>query len=80
MMACPTEAIVFGNVHDKESQITKVRNDNPQRMFYVIEQLHTLPNVNYLAKVRNTDEIIETGNHESMKEANATTIPSEHNG
>ena len=28
-------------------------------LFYVIEQLHTLPNVNYLAKIRNTDEIIE---------------------
>lgn len=59
MMACPTEAIVFGNVHDKESWVNKMRNDNPQRMFYVIEQLHTLPNVSYLEKVRNTDEIIE---------------------
>ncbi len=59
MTACPTEAIVFGNVHDKESQVSKMREDNTQRMFYVIEQIHTLPNVNYLAKVRNTDEIIE---------------------
>jgi len=59
MQACPTDAIVFGNVHDKESRISKVREENELRTFYVIEQLHTLPNVNYLARVRNTDEIIE---------------------
>jgi len=59
MTACPTNAIVFGNVHDKESQISKTREGNSQRVFYVIEQIHTLPNVNYLAKVRNTEEIIE---------------------
>jgi molybdopterin-containing oxidoreductase family iron-sulfur binding subunit len=57
--ACPTSAIVFGNVNDKTSEITKMRNDNTQRSYYVIEQIHTLPNINYLAKVRNTDELIE---------------------
>ncbi len=59
MQACPTDAIVFGNVHDKESRISKMREENEGRSFYVIEQLHTLPNITYLAKVRNTDEIIE---------------------
>jgi molybdopterin-containing oxidoreductase family iron-sulfur binding subunit len=59
MQACPTDAIVFGNVHDKESRISKTREENELRTFYVIEQLHTLPNVNYLARIRNTDEIIE---------------------
>jgi molybdopterin-containing oxidoreductase family iron-sulfur binding subunit len=59
MQACPTDAIVFGNVHDKESRITKMREQNELRTFYVIEHLHTLPNINYLAKVRNTDEIID---------------------
>ncbi len=62
--ACPTDAIVFGNSHDKESAISKVRIENEQRGFYVLEQLHVLPNVTYLAKVRNTDEIIETEHHE----------------
>ena len=64
--ACPADAIVFGNAHDKESELTKVRNDNPQRSFYVLEQLHVLPNITYLAKVRNTDEIIESGHEEHM--------------
>jgi MoCo/4Fe-4S cofactor protein with predicted Tat translocation signal len=59
MMACPTEAIVFGNAHDKDSHLSKMRDENQQRSFYVIEQLHTLPNITYLAKVRNTDEVIE---------------------
>jgi len=55
--ACPTEAIVFGNVNDKDSRITNMRSDNPNRLFYALEQLHVLPNVNYLAKVRNTDVV-----------------------
>ena len=61
--ACAGDAIVFGNVHDSQSQVSKVRHDNPQRSFYVLEQLHVLPNVTYLAKVRNTDEIIEKDGH-----------------
>jgi Fe-S-cluster-containing dehydrogenase component len=55
--ACATNAIVFGNAHDKESKLTKVRNDNPQRSFHVLEQLHVLPNITYLAKVRNSEDI-----------------------
>jgi len=60
MQACPTEAIVFGNVKDTESVIAKTRAENDDRLFYVIEQIHTLPNVNYLAKIRNTSEMIES--------------------
>lgn len=54
MQACPTEAIVFGNVKDKESKIYKIQKENPNRLYHVLEQLHTLPNVNYLAKVHNS--------------------------
>ena len=78
--ACPTSAIVFSNVNDKTSQVSQIRTNNPGRMFYVIEQIHTLPNVNYLAKVRNTDEIVMTeesqGEHAAQSENNA--VPSEH--
>ena len=56
MQACPTHAIVFGNVNDKESKISKLRyEEQKNRKFYVLEQLHVLSNVNYLAKVRNTE-------------------------
>jgi MoCo/4Fe-4S cofactor protein with predicted Tat translocation signal len=54
--ACASDAIVFGNAHDPKSRLTQIRKDNPKRSFYVIEQIHTLPNITYLAKVRNTDE------------------------
>ncbi len=57
MQACPTNAINFGNVNDKESEVSKARADE-SRNFYVLEQLHVLPNVSYLAKIRNTDRQI----------------------
>ncbi len=56
MQACPTHAISFSNVNDKESDVYKIRNEEQtHRAFYVLEQLHVLPNVNYLAKIKNTD-------------------------
>jgi len=57
--ACPTDAIIFGNVNDKESAIHKIRHEQQkERMFYVLEQIHTLPNVNYLSKIRNAEEVV----------------------
>jgi MoCo/4Fe-4S cofactor protein with predicted Tat translocation signal len=54
--ACPTNAIVFGNVNDPESEISKVRkSQNKERVYYALEEIHVLPNVNYLYKVRNAD-------------------------
>lgn len=51
--ACPADAIVFGNANDSESLISKTRKENNNRIYFALEQIHTLPNVNYLAKVRN---------------------------
>jgi Fe-S-cluster-containing dehydrogenase component len=58
--ACPTEAIVFGNINDGSSRIKQTRESNPQRLFYALEELHVLPNVSYLAKIRNTEKISES--------------------
>jgi molybdopterin-containing oxidoreductase family iron-sulfur binding subunit len=55
--ACPTNAIVFGDYNDKSSMIRTTREHNPLRTYYALDMLHVLPNVNYLAKVRNTDEV-----------------------
>ncbi len=60
--ACPTEAIVFGNVNDGSSLIRKTREGNSQRLFYALEELHVMPNVSYLAKVRNTEKLSESIN------------------
>jgi molybdopterin-containing oxidoreductase family iron-sulfur binding subunit len=32
--------------------------DNKERVFYMLEQLHVLPNVNYLSKIRNAKEVL----------------------
>ncbi|MEJ0102490.1 MAG: TAT-variant-translocated molybdopterin oxidoreductase [Bacteroidota bacterium] len=76
--ACSAGAIVFGNVHDKESAIAKTRAENQNRLFYVIEQIHTLPNVNYLAKIRNTDEIIEPAHHAEAEGAHEVKAEETH--
>lgn len=61
MQACPTHAIMFGNVNDKDSKISQLRvREQKERKYYALEELHVLPNVNYLVKVRNTDR--EVGN------------------
>ncbi|MBS1729148.1 MAG: TAT-variant-translocated molybdopterin oxidoreductase [Bacteroidetes bacterium] len=54
--SCPTNAIVFGNINNSKSGISVERMENTKRNFYVLEQLHVMPNVNYLVKVRNTEE------------------------
>ncbi len=61
--ACPSNSITFGNMNDKESEIYKTRKvEQANRTFYVMEQLHVLPNVSYLAKIRNTDREVNNGN------------------
>jgi Fe-S-cluster-containing dehydrogenase component len=74
--ACPTSAIVFGNVNDPKGQVAQIRENNQKRVFYVLEQLHTLPNINYLAKIRNTDEVIppeHAGAHAAQQEHESVT-------
>jgi MoCo/4Fe-4S cofactor protein with predicted Tat translocation signal len=57
--ACPTDAILFGNVNDKNSAIYKLRREEQkERIYHVLESIHTLPNVNYLSQIRNTDVIV----------------------
>lgn len=57
--ACPGDSIIFGNVNDTDSAIYKERyKENSERLFYVLEQLHVLPSVSYMSKIRNTDEIV----------------------
>lgn len=70
-MACPTDAITFGNMNDKNSKIFKLRREEQmERTFYVLEHIHTLPNVNYLSKIRNTEEIhaMDESKNEFLKE------------
>jgi molybdopterin-containing oxidoreductase family iron-sulfur binding subunit len=54
VQSCPAGALVFGNLNDKEAEVTK--NMQNERNYHLLEQLHTLPSVGYLTKVRNTEE------------------------
>ncbi len=58
---CPTDAIIFGNVNDKDSAIRKWM-ENP-RAFRSLEILNTRPAVHYLTKVRNAEASEEGKEH-----------------
>ncbi|MBI9062079.1 MAG: Fe-S-cluster-containing hydrogenase [Marinilabiliaceae bacterium] len=51
---CPANAIVFGDMNDPDSEISKHLND--ARQYGLLEEIHTLPSVVYLSKVRNKDK------------------------
>jgi molybdopterin-containing oxidoreductase family iron-sulfur binding subunit len=49
--ACPTQAIVFGDLKDPNSRVSQMQRS--QRHYQVLDELGTRPNVSYLKKVRN---------------------------
>lgn len=49
--ACPSDAILFGDMNDPDSEISKYRNH--PLAYHVLEELHVKPNVTYIAKLRN---------------------------
>lgn len=52
--ACGTGAIVFGDINDEHSEVSKLKKDD--RMYHLLEHVGTQPNVFYQVKVRNTEE------------------------
>ncbi|MDT3682370.1 MAG: TAT-variant-translocated molybdopterin oxidoreductase [Truepera sp.] len=49
--ACPTQAIVFGDLNDPESRVAAVKS-SPLN-YWMLEELQTFPRTTYLAKVKN---------------------------
>ena len=49
--ACPAEAIVFGNLKDPESRVSRLAGSG--RAYKVLEELGVRPAVTYLAALRN---------------------------
>ncbi len=54
MQVCPAGAIIFGDTNNQQSKLVDLFKD--QRNYNLLEELHTLPSVGYLTKVRNRDE------------------------
>ena len=55
--ACPTEAIVFGNINDPESRVAKLKKQS--RNYGVLADINTRPRTTYLAGVLNFNQDFE---------------------
>ena len=57
--ACPTNAIIFGNANNPESELNKRRTNSGPLAYEVLEEINVKPGVSYTAKVRNSNEALD---------------------
>ncbi|MFB3817135.1 MAG: TAT-variant-translocated molybdopterin oxidoreductase [Candidatus Methylomirabilales bacterium] len=57
--ACPTQAIVFGNINDPGGRVAKLKGD--PRSYGLLADLNTRPRTSYLARLRNPNPELGEG-------------------
>ena len=57
-VACPAQAIHFGNLNDKESKVYKIKQS--ERDYAMLGELNVRPRTTYLARVRNYNPELQT--------------------
>jgi MoCo/4Fe-4S cofactor protein with predicted Tat translocation signal len=55
--ACPSQAIVFGDINDKTTQVSLWKADH--RNYTLLDDLNTRPRTSYLARLRNPNPALE---------------------
>jgi molybdopterin-containing oxidoreductase family iron-sulfur binding subunit len=55
--ACPTGAIVFGNINDPNAQVARLKAE--QRNYALLGELNTRPRTTYLTALRNPNPALE---------------------
>jgi len=55
--ACPTEAIIFGDINDPKSRVAKLRSQS--RNYGMLAELNTRPRTTYLGRITNPNPEIE---------------------
>ena len=78
-MTCPTKAIVFGDMNNKKSAVSKKFEE--QRTYELLEEINVVPSVRYITKIWNTEEKLvahhdgghgkDSGHGDGHKDSNA---------